>query len=234
MGPRKRRFLCQSAHLRVSYSTSRIDFHGPIWLLTSVEQTNDALCEALSEASPTVPTARSIWASAKRSVYLMDRYWAVSTGRRNTFDHIRFDQVVECFCWCLPAECLAWAGVQRVEHELGLRRCRGTPTHDPPREGVDLEAQGGIRLCAGRGPVRIARNGTSVVVAGRGELQYTADRLCPERPSAFLNEIHHLRNGRSSSAIAKYADAFFRISFTCRSSRTSRSNALIRAFSAVV
>ena len=35
-------------------------------------------------------------------------------------------------------------------------------------------------------------------------------------------------------AWAKYADACFNISWACRSSRTSRSNSLIRAFSAVV
>jgi dTDP-L-rhamnose 4-epimerase len=36
MGLRRHRLLCQSPHLRVSQSTSRIDFHGPIWLKTSV------------------------------------------------------------------------------------------------------------------------------------------------------------------------------------------------------
>lgn len=28
----------------------------------------------------------------------METYWADSTGRRNTFDHIRFKQAVERFC----------------------------------------------------------------------------------------------------------------------------------------
>jgi len=36
MGPRSRRLLYQSTHFKVSHSTSRIDFHGPIWLMTSV------------------------------------------------------------------------------------------------------------------------------------------------------------------------------------------------------
>jgi hypothetical protein len=59
--------------LRVSHPTSRIDFHGPVLLITSVlnkPMTHSA--RALSSASPTVPTERSISASARRSVYLMD------------------------------------------------------------------------------------------------------------------------------------------------------------------
>ena len=35
-GSRRRRSLYQSIHFNVSYSTLRIDFHGPIWLMTSV------------------------------------------------------------------------------------------------------------------------------------------------------------------------------------------------------
>jgi hypothetical protein len=34
-------------------------------------------------------------ASASRSVYLMDTYWADSTGRRNTFNNSLFEQLVE-------------------------------------------------------------------------------------------------------------------------------------------
>ena len=50
----------------------------------------------------------------------------------------------------------------------------------------------------------------------------------------IVNERDHLRNGRSSSAAAKYADAFLRISLAVRNSRFSRSNSLIRSFSALV
>ena len=39
---------------------------------------------------------------------------ADSTGRRNTFDHIRFEQAVESFCRCSPVEGFAWPRVQRV------------------------------------------------------------------------------------------------------------------------
>ena len=37
---------------------------------------------------------------------------ADSTGRRNTLDHIEFEQPVECLRRCLPVECLAWPRVQ--------------------------------------------------------------------------------------------------------------------------
>jgi hypothetical protein len=50
----------------------------------------------------------------------------------------------------------------------------------------------------------------------------------------LFDEGNHLRNGRSSSAWAKYADAFFRISLAVRSSLTSRSSSLMRAFSSLL
>jgi hypothetical protein len=53
-------------------------------------------------------------ASASRSVYLIDRYWADSTGRRNTFVYILFEQPVECLCRRLPVERFAWPCVQGV------------------------------------------------------------------------------------------------------------------------
>ncbi len=37
---------------------------------------------------------------------------ADSTDRRNTFDHILFEQPVESFCRCLPTQCLSRARVQ--------------------------------------------------------------------------------------------------------------------------
>jgi hypothetical protein len=49
-----------------------------------------------------------------------------------------------------------------------------------------------------------------------------------------LDEIHHHFDRRSSSAIAKYADAFLRISLAWRSSRFSRSSAFIRSTISVV
>ena len=38
---------------------------------------------ALSRLSPTLPAEGALPASPSLSAYLMDRYWAVSTGRRN-------------------------------------------------------------------------------------------------------------------------------------------------------
>lgn len=50
----------------------------------------------------------------------------------------------------------------------------------------------------------------------------------------IVDDDDHDRNRRSSSAWAKYADALRRISLACRSSRFSRSSALIRSRSSVV
>ena len=99
---------------------------------------------------------------------------------------------------------------------------------------VDLDAQSGIRLGTQRRPLSITRDCAPFIISGRGQLQCPADWPDPEGFTAFLNECYHLRNGRSSSATAKYADASRKISLACRSSRFSRSSCLIRAFSALV
>jgi hypothetical protein len=49
-----------------------------------------------------------------------------------------------------------------------------------------------------------------------------------------VDERDHGLDWRSSSAMAKYADALRRISLACRNARTSRSRASIRACSAPV
>ena len=85
-----------------------------------------------------------------------------------------------------------------------------------------------------RGQLRFAGNGGMTVKGRRGDRQNTADRLDPIDLAMLLDEGDHLRNGRSSSAWAKYADAFFRISLAVRSSLTSRSSSLIRAFSSLL
>lgn len=58
-----------------------------------------------------------------------------------------------------------------------------------------------------------------------GDLQGPADRLDPILSTMIINKSSHLRNGRSSSAWAKYAEALRKISLACRSSRFSRSSA---------
>src|SRR6056297_270485 len=91
-----------------------------------------------------------------------------------------------------------------------------------------------VLLCAIRSKLGIARD-SSMAMEGRwGNLQNTGDRLDPENLAMLFDEGNHLRNGRSSSAWAKYADAFFRISLAVRSSRFSRSSCSSRARSSVV
>src|SRR5690606_8202891 len=64
-----------------------------------------------------------------------------------------------------------------------------------------------------------------IMIGRRGDRQQFADRLDPVITAILIDERDHLRNGRSSSAIAKYADALRNISFACRNSRFSRSSA---------
>lgn len=72
------------------------------------------------------------------------------------------------------------------------------------------------------------------VVGGRGERQNPADRLDPILTPMIVNEGDHRFDRRSSSAKVKYADAFRRILLAWRSSRFSRSSALMRSRSSVV
>ena len=74
------------------------------------------------------------------------------------------------------------------------------------------------------------------MIRRRGDRQHGADRLDPEHGAMVGDELDHrgyvLR--RSSSAWAKYANAFRRISFARFSSRTSRSSSFNRSRSLVV
>ena len=63
-----------------------------------------------------------------------------------------------------------------------------------------------------------------LVVDRQGDRQLSTNRLDPIGLSVIINEGGHLRGRRSSSACAKYADAFLKISFARRSSRFSRRN----------
>jgi len=47
---------------------------------------------------------------------------ADSTGRRNTFGSILFEQLVESFSWCLPIERFAWSCVQGMRDGAQLVR----------------------------------------------------------------------------------------------------------------
>ncbi len=72
------------------------------------------------------------------------------------------------------------------------------------------------------------------VVRRRGDRQHPADRLDPVGVAMIVDERDHGFDRRSSSAWAKYADALRRISLAWRSSRISRSSALIRSRSSLV
>ncbi len=47
-------------------------------------------------------------------------YRADSTGRRNTFDHILFEQLVECFRGRSPSERFAWPRIQGMGNGVQL------------------------------------------------------------------------------------------------------------------
>ena len=115
IGSSRRRLLNQSTHLRVSHSTASADFHGPnLWITYVLNRQIIVSASALLYEQPTVPTLGSSPAPASRSVYLIDRYWADSTGHRNTFDYMMFEQPVECLCRCAPAEGFAGSCVQSM------------------------------------------------------------------------------------------------------------------------
>jgi hypothetical protein len=83
---------------------------------------------------------------------------------------------------------------------------------------IDLGAEISIRFCPRRRTIRITRDGATLLIGGPGDLQHFAHRLDPELTPVFFNEsvqafsrtsgvqARTLRNERSSSAIAKYAE----------------------------
>jgi hypothetical protein len=77
-----------------------------------------------------------------------------------------------------------------------------------------------------RTPIRFALSAFVLVIGGRGDRQLLTDRLDPIRVAVLVHERGHLLGRRSSSAWAKYADAFRKISFARRNSRFSRRSAL--------
>src|SRR5690606_31872003 len=71
-------------------------------------------------------------------------------------------------------------------------------------------------------PLRLPFTCLRLVVGGGGHRQLPADGLDPELLPVVIDESDHRLGWRSSSAWAKYADAFLRISFARRNSTTSR------------
>jgi hypothetical protein len=66
----------------------------------------------------------------------------------------------------------------------------------------------------------IGKAGGMLVIGGRGDRQFTADRLDTQALAMGVYERNHRLPWRSSSAIAKYAEALRRISLARRSSLT--------------
>src|SRR5690606_19900393 len=119
--------------------------------------------------------------------------------------------------------------VQLAPHLLGAVDLEVRLPHSP-----DLTAQPLIPLRARRAASRVSLAGLVLVVRRRSDRQLLADRLDSVLPAVLVDEAHHHFARRSSSAWAKYADAFFRISFARRSSLFSRSSSLSRCRSSVV
>src|SRR4051812_5559551 len=101
-------------------------------------------------------------------------------------------------------------------------------------DAPDLDGQGRVASGSGRPLAGISAPSGVGVIGRRGDRQHAADRLDPVDGAMLVDEGDHGFDRRSSSAIAKYADAFLRISLAWRSSRTSRSSARMRSCSAVV
>src|SRR5215213_804847 len=98
----------------------------------------------------------------------------------------------------------------------------------------DLDHQRCIPPGSRRQPLRIGAPGGMGVIRRWGDRQHAADRLDPVDGAMRVDEGDHGLDRRSSSAWAKYADAFLRISLAWRNSRFSRSSARMRSCSAVV
>src|SRR3954469_18946526 len=101
-------------------------------------------------------------------------------------------------------------------------------------DAPDLDGQGRVASGSGR-PLAGISGPSGVGVIGRwGDRQHAADRLDPVDGAMLVDEGDHGLDRRSSSAIAKYADALRRILLAWPSSRFSRSSARMRLCSAVV
>src|SRR5512144_2203201 len=121
IGSSSRRLLNQSTHSSVAYSTASNDRHGPRrWMTSVLNRPITVSASALSYESPTLPTEGSMPASASRSLYLIETYWADSNGRRNT-DFVDLRQPrVKCLCGRFPAQRLSRPGVEGGRHRRDL------------------------------------------------------------------------------------------------------------------
>src|SRR5579875_2961014 len=126
---------------------------------------------------------------------------------------------------CRPMAFISRSTVQRATAWPSRRSCRQT-LRTPYTRKFSSQTR---RIASPSSASRCVR-----VVRRRGDRQHLADRLDPVGPFVLVDERLHGLHRRSSSAWAKYALALRRISLTWRSSRFSRSKALIRSRSSVV
>nr|GFB76894.1 hypothetical protein [Tanacetum cinerariifolium] len=99
---------------------------------------------------------------------------------------------------------------------------------------LNVDAQHVVSLDSGTAQRRVALLRCITPVARRRDLHHPADRLDTVGMAVLVDKYPHGLKWRPSSAWAKNALARRRISFALRSSRTSRSSALMRSSSAVV
>lgn len=94
---------------------------------------------------------------------------------------------------------------------------------------LDLRPKRLIPFGALRQPRRVGTLGQVLITGSRSNRQRVADRLDLVLTPMVINELDHLFDRRSNSAIAKYALALRRISFAWRSSRFSHFKAFMRS-----
>ena len=123
-----------------------------------------------------------------------------------------------------PASTCRSAAGRRGHRPAGCRPSRAESRGATRRRGGPVRSVAWKQCMAGLVPE----------VRRRGNRHDGADRLDPVGVAMVIDELHHHRGRRSSSACAKFADALRKISFMRFSSRTSRFNAFARWRSAVV
>src|SRR5699024_9912425 len=131
---------------------------------------------------------------------------------------------------CAPGDRLVW--IEPAEHDPELPCSKQSATIG--MNFLNPFIPHGIRAF----PLRV-RAGFRGVICTRSDLhlatgQDTTDPLDSEFVTIVIDEVIDIRQRRSSSAWAKYALAFRRISLARRSSRISFSNSVMRCLSSVV
>jgi len=176
--------------------------------------------EAVRSRCPEVPVHLVTRAWRGCVWYGRTHHLAASNTLKALILHQPFDRAarhIKAFALHLPPDFLGPVdGVVLIEHPLDLR----------PQDSIALDTWrdclGMVTLC------------DVVVICRWGNRQNSANRLDTIEITMVVDEGNHRLNGRSSSACAKYAEGFRRISLAWRSSLTSRSSSLIRSRSSLV